>query len=282
MGLHPTNMKQLDALITEGMRIATIGRLHIDREFRAHRAQPPQREWFDDYIAARFKNVTIDTLDASAYEGANIIQDLNLPLDPANADRRGMYDMVIDGGSLEHIFNIPEAFRTYKALLKVGGLLYIDTCANNKFGHGLYQFSSDLFYSALCPDNGFEMVDCFLETHPSTGAAFGKARGLFTAPDPAPLKRRTQFVSATPVEIHVLARKTSDEGDFLSVVQSDYRVSWGEAERAAPAKPAGGGLIKMIKRNPLVRLLYDRVAFPYLSRLGPNKSFPRKTTFRKP
>jgi hypothetical protein len=282
MGLNPTNMKQLDALITEGMRIATIGRLHIDREFRSHRAQPPKREWFDDYIAARFKDVTIDTLDASAYEGANIIQDLNLPLDPSNADRRGMYDMVIDGGSLEHIFNIPEAFRTYKALLKVGGLLYIDTCANNKFGHGLYQFSSDLFYSALCPDNGFEMVDCFLETHPSTGAAFGKRRGLFTAPDPAGLQRRTQFVSATPVEIHVLARKTSDEGDFLSVVQSDYRVSWGETERTAPARPAGGGLKKAIKRNPLVRIIYDRVVFPYLSRPGANRTFPRKTTFRKP
>ena len=47
-----------------------------------------------------------DSMDASDYEGATVIQDLNLPISNL---LRSKYTLVIDGGSLEHVFNFPVA-----------------------------------------------------------------------------------------------------------------------------------------------------------------------------
>src|SRR5690606_20333874 len=48
----------------------------------------------------------IDVMDYSDYEGAQLLHDLNTPVPEEWHDR---YDAVIDGGSLEHIFNFPVA-----------------------------------------------------------------------------------------------------------------------------------------------------------------------------
>src|SRR5438128_12686818 len=45
---------------------------------------------------------SVVSLDASDFEGANIVHDLNKPL-PAELPER--FDLVYDGGTLEHVFN---------------------------------------------------------------------------------------------------------------------------------------------------------------------------------
>jgi hypothetical protein len=45
-------------------------------------------------------------MDVSNYEGAAILHDLNQPVPPALEE---CFDVVIDGGSLEHVFNFPVA-----------------------------------------------------------------------------------------------------------------------------------------------------------------------------
>jgi len=44
----------------------------------------------------------IDTFDASDYEGASQVWDMNLPI---SEDFKEKYSLMIDSGSLEHIFN---------------------------------------------------------------------------------------------------------------------------------------------------------------------------------
>src|ERR1700756_3634019 len=60
----------------------------------------------------------VDAMDASDFEGATILQDLNEPL---AAHLRCKYDAVVDGGTLEHVFNVPTAFKNVMDALKVGG-----------------------------------------------------------------------------------------------------------------------------------------------------------------
>ena len=55
-----------------------------------------------------------DSLDADAYQGAGLIHDLNTPLPP---DWHGRYDWVFDGGTLEHVFDLPQASKNVAALL---------------------------------------------------------------------------------------------------------------------------------------------------------------------
>src|SRR5512133_1281518 len=59
-----------------------------------------------------------DSMDASDYEGATVIHDLNLPISNA---LRSKYTLVIDGGSLEHVFNFPVAIKNCMSLIKKDG-----------------------------------------------------------------------------------------------------------------------------------------------------------------
>jgi hypothetical protein len=55
-------------------------------------------------------------LDASPYEGADTIHDMNTPVPEA---WHGRYDVVIDSGSLEDIFNFPVAIANLANMLRV-------------------------------------------------------------------------------------------------------------------------------------------------------------------
>ena len=93
----------------------------------------------------------IESLDMSEFEGANIIQDLNQPL--ASQYQNLRYDLTVDGGSIEHVFNVPEALRTIMTLTKVGGYTYLGHPANNFCGHGFYQFSPELMFRVFESSN---------------------------------------------------------------------------------------------------------------------------------
>ena len=52
----------------------------------------------------KFEDVT--SLDFSPYEGATVIQDIGASLREGLA---GQFDLAVDGGTLEHVFNFPVA-----------------------------------------------------------------------------------------------------------------------------------------------------------------------------
>ena len=58
------------------------------------------------------------SMDASDYEQATIVHDLNQPV-PSQLHQK--FDAVIDGGTLEHVFNFPVAIRNAMEMTKVGG-----------------------------------------------------------------------------------------------------------------------------------------------------------------
>src|SRR6185295_11598832 len=68
-----------------------------------------------------YKSVGFDevhTMDVSGYEGASHIHDLNFPLPK---ELEGQYDVVLSGGTLEHVFEVGNALRCLAAMVKVGG-----------------------------------------------------------------------------------------------------------------------------------------------------------------
>ena len=112
-------------------------------------------------------------LDASDYEGAEIVHDLNLPLDEAlpatTYDVGGSCDVVIDGGTIEHVFNVPSALRNIFMLLKVGGrVIHCVAPSSNHMDHGFYMFSPTLFVDYYLANkfdiNTFKIVKYWLET----------------------------------------------------------------------------------------------------------------------
>jgi hypothetical protein len=105
-------------------------------------------ECFLGYLGAR----TVAAMDFSDYEGSTIVHDRNEPVPASLHDR---FDVIFDRGTLEHVFNFSVAIRNVQAVLRAGRLLLRVNAANNQLGHGLYQFSPELFWRAFAPETGF-------------------------------------------------------------------------------------------------------------------------------
>lgn len=152
----------------------------------------------------------LDCLDYSNFEGANVIHDLNQPLPDT---LKGQYDLVFDGGTIEHIFHCQEALRSYMNLCKVGGSVIITAPANNWMGHGFYQLSPDFYYRALSSANGFEIRRMIL-------TALGPFKKWYEVSDPKNIGERIELISiARQMVILVHAVKIKDTNIFSSAPQ---------------------------------------------------------------
>lgn len=92
--------------------------------------------------------------DIAKIRGDELLIDLNEPLDPVMAAQP--FDLVIDGGTSEHCFNIGQAFKNMAELVKVGGcILHINPAS--MFNHGFYNLNPTL-YSDFYSENGFVIL----------------------------------------------------------------------------------------------------------------------------
>lgn len=216
---------------------------------------------------------SIDTLDASGFEGASFVHDLNQPLPPSLASQ---YDVVYDGGTLEHVFNVPAALRNCMELVRVGGHVFLHTPANNYFGHGFYQFSPELFFRVFSQDNGFELERVI-------AMEYGPSHRAYTVRDPAAIGSRTPLVNAFPVLLFVQARKQAQVPLFEKPPhQSDYAAVWNNArsERPTPAPENTSPGIRfrraLVERIPRLVRWMEAVA---LSPLNRRLSFRNRAAF---
>jgi len=159
----------------------------------------------------------VDSIDASPFEGARYVHDLNVPLD---GSLEGKYTAVIDGGSLEHVFNFPVAIENCMRLVSEGGHLITIAPTNNQMGHGLYQFSPDLYFRILSPCNDFKMELCVaVEESLSTK--------WFEVADPAAVGGRVGSRNSIPMFLFVRAKRTGPVRRLrVTPQQSDYSVLW--------------------------------------------------------
>jgi SAM-dependent methyltransferase len=188
----------------------------------------------------------VDSVDHSAYEGATHIHDLNRPLPDAMAQG---YDTVIDGGCLEHVFNVPQALSTCSRLLKPGGQLIHVLPANNFCGHGFWQFSPELFFSLYSAPNGYNNTEVFIADLEDTDHWYRVRR-------PAP-GQRVNIQSAGPLYLLVRSVLGSQAFDHSQVQQSDYVNVWARSETSAatsaegsPQQPAPGDKADRADRAP--------------------------------
>lgn len=159
------------------------------------------------------------SIDYSDYEGASVVHDMNAPIPPQYRDA---FDFVYDGGTLEHIFNFPQAIRNCMDLLKVGGTFVASTPANNFMGHGFYQFSPELFFRLFCPENGFRIDRALVFEWGSGGARY-------EVEDPKKLRRRTElWATGGRILLCIEAQKVeAHTGELPSFPQqSDYVAQW--------------------------------------------------------
>jgi SAM-dependent methyltransferase len=101
----------------------------------------------------------IDSIDNSPYEGASIIHNMNTPI-PNHLMQK--YDYILDAGTTEHIFNMPQVCENIIDLLSPEGIYVSITPNNNLSGHGIYQFSPEFYLSAYSKKYGMEVKELYI------------------------------------------------------------------------------------------------------------------------
>jgi len=191
-----------------------------------------------DQFLTRFLDIRdLRALDHSDYEGAALTHDLNQPL-PSGLHEQ--FDVVIDSGTLEHVFNLPVAIASCMQLVKRGGTLFLSSPANNMCGHGFYQFSPELWFRLFRNVNGFTLTRLALVTHPFPGIELSPRHTWYDVSDPADIGARVPVMTATPAILMLEARRVDVVPVLLTPPQqSDYVARW-ESGAAAPARGRGG------------------------------------------
>jgi len=176
-------------------------------------------------------------MDCSTYQSATIAHDLN---EPVPDEYKNAFSCVFDSGTVEHIFNFPQAIKNCMEMVSIGGHFLTVTTANNFMGHGFYQFSPELYYRVLSPENGFE-VESMVLCETDANAAW------YRVDDPQNLGSRVELINSRPTYLMVRARKTQSALIFATTPQqSDYSAIWSNRERAAEADGNGRRLIQRV------------------------------------
>lgn len=81
--------------------------------------------------------------DASDYENPDFIIDLN---DEISKNYYEKFDVIIDMGTMEHVFDIPTALGNIVKMLKKSGDVILASPSSNSIDHGFYSFSPTLFF----------------------------------------------------------------------------------------------------------------------------------------
>lgn len=103
---------------------------------------------------------SVDSMDFSDFENASIIQDLSGTL-PKKLERK--FDVIYDGGTCEHIFDLPTAYRNIHKMLKPGGVLIGHSPCNNWVNHSFYQINPEMVYGFWQATLGYDVLHCSLQ-----------------------------------------------------------------------------------------------------------------------
>jgi SAM-dependent methyltransferase len=240
----------------------TIGRQGLDvaettvKELIKTKSDYKNQPYCEDLLKEYFGASNVESIDNSTYEKASHIHNMNEPI-PGNL--AGKFDTVVDGGCLEHIFNIPQALRNCSLFCKPGGQILHILPANNFCGHGFWQFSPELFFSLYSKENGYDETEVFLAdlSDPETWYKVHQPRD----------GKRVNVMSASA--LYVLVRTVLRAADFkhLNVQQSDYVYVWDglKNNKSEPVLPKKRGFVAdLLKGVPFV---YNALAPVYHSYL---------------
>jgi len=194
------------------------------------------------------------SFDASAYENATCIHDFNDPIDDKFKNR---FSTVLDGGTLEHIFNYPQALKNCMEMVQLGGHFLAITPANNYLGHGFYQFSPELFFRVFSKANGFSLEQLLIYEET-------KNYDWYAVTDPDAVKERVILVNEEPSMLLVIAKKHAAKELFaVPPQQSDFLAAWN-------AHDQGFGRDQRLEADPMRLSGLPRLGFGAWKRIQRN------------
>lgn len=164
----------------------------------------------------------IESMDFSGYEGATVLHDLNKPI-PDELEQQ--FDFIFDGGTIEHVFNVPQALENVFRMLKPGGRFVSANGMNGFTGHGLYQFGPELVWTFWRRTAHCEVHQCCGITKAPTNLQ----EYSVNFPDAAELGHRLRLKGKIPpgrFYLYYEVERRPESALQEATLQSDYETKW--------------------------------------------------------
>ena len=179
-----------------------------------------QVDVIDNYLAAKKET------------RASIKHDMNLPISSKFFDQ---YDLVVDSGTLEHIFNFPQALMNIANILKVGGVAYHYLPACSWLEHGFTQFSAEALMSWY-KVNGYDIKHAYYSMQDKdidyysdkslNHENFKVLNLLSKEADKEEFINLKNRASNSVVDVVLVAKKVSEVGSFSFPQQGFWSDAW--------------------------------------------------------
>ena len=217
----------------QGFRIKGKYRRYVRQALRRAGLNPSiadyqQQDGFSETFLTKIGYPEVLSLDASPYENADLTHDLNEPL---TDDLRDRFDVIIDGGTIEHVFNTPQALDNVFHMLRKGGIFISINGITGWAGHGFYQFSPELVWRYWKDARHCILHECVAVPHDMTA---DKPR---PAPDTGQRGRRFRGAGMEGrwYLFYIIERGPDAVAveRITNVSQGDYSVRWNAGEPQA-------------------------------------------------
>ncbi len=171
-----------------------------------------QEDGFTENFLGAIGYPKMEAMDFTPSEGAEHIHDLNKRI-PKNLENQ--FDLILDGGTTEHVFHIGMALENCHAMLKPGGVMMSFVAADGWFGHGFFQTGPDVPWRYWHHCLGYEILEVGAQERQ------GK-KEYYEIEDPSGKKRGGVKTFNGPTMLLYAVRKPMTPTKPMSPVQGHY------------------------------------------------------------
>ncbi len=222
-----------------------------------------QRPEAKDFVQARtfFEMLGIKEyydIDKFDIDSPQILHDLNVPVPPELESR---FNLIIDGGTIEHIFDVRQVMGNIVRMCRPSGWVVHITPSSNYIDHGFYCFSPCFFYD-FYQANGFGEFICYVIQL--------NGQNMY---EPCPYFEYTYGMDLSelidPRRVSVVffaARKVGSPESVVVPTQGDYTSRPQAVQQGGPAASASAGQPATVS---LTERLVPAALTPYLKPIRP-------------
>lgn len=178
----------------------------------------------------------VDSLDFNDIEGNSIVFDLNSEETPPELTEA--FDVIHNGGTMEHVFHVPNCLNNIHRMLKPSGRVIHLTPASNFLEHGFYSFSP-CFFVDYYTKNGYDIASLKLLKYDLNKSEF-EAQYLDLFPSrPQMLKALARIggLDGSAYQLAVVAQKKPNSTCGVVPIQGHYEQRMNPSGKTAIEEP---------------------------------------------